>query len=128
MCFKNLKQLLILSHHSKTSLRLPHLYQKPDFYRLRSSANFTALAALAGSQLRTTNQGRNQPATNQQSHEMTVPNELIGCIIGKVGYRIMSNGNLGVNINSLLNLYQYFRPLLRYRATIVCDKSLSQTL
>lgn len=43
-----------------------------------------ALAALAGSQLRTSNQSRNQPATNQQSHEMTVPNELIGCIIGKV--------------------------------------------
>ncbi|KOB78980.1 Poly(RC)-binding protein 3 [Operophtera brumata] len=44
-----------------------------------------ALAALAGSQLRSTNQTRNQPtATNQQSHEMTVPNELIGCIIGKI--------------------------------------------
>ncbi|XP_021202242.1 poly(rC)-binding protein 3 isoform X3 [Bombyx mandarina] len=47
-----------------------------------------ALAALAGSQLRTTNQSRNQPATNQQSHEMTVPNELIGCIIGKGGTKI----------------------------------------
>ncbi|XP_048007535.1 poly(rC)-binding protein 3 isoform X9 [Leguminivora glycinivorella] len=48
----------------------------------------TALAALAGSQLRTSNQSRNQPATNQQSHEMTVPNELIGCIIGKGGTKI----------------------------------------
>ncbi|XP_045494534.1 poly(rC)-binding protein 3 isoform X3 [Colias croceus] len=47
-----------------------------------------ALAALAGSQLRTSNQGRNQPASNQQSHEMTVPNELIGCIIGKGGTKI----------------------------------------
>ncbi|XP_063824207.1 poly(rC)-binding protein 3 isoform X3 [Ostrinia nubilalis] len=47
-----------------------------------------ALAALAGSQLRTSNQSRNQPATNQQSHEMTVPNELIGCIIGKGGTKI----------------------------------------
>ncbi|XP_039749984.1 poly(rC)-binding protein 3 isoform X3 [Pararge aegeria] len=47
-----------------------------------------ALAALAGSQLRTSNQTRNQPAANQQSHEMTVPNELIGCIIGKGGTKI----------------------------------------
>ncbi|XP_049869949.1 poly(rC)-binding protein 3 isoform X3 [Pectinophora gossypiella] len=47
-----------------------------------------ALAALAGSQLRTSSQARNQPASNQQSHEMTVPNELIGCIIGKGGTKI----------------------------------------
>ncbi|XP_026755752.1 poly(rC)-binding protein 3 isoform X4 [Galleria mellonella] len=47
-----------------------------------------ALAALAGSQLRSSNQARNQPASNQQSHEMTVPNELIGCIIGKGGTKI----------------------------------------
>ncbi|CAH0763851.1 unnamed protein product [Diatraea saccharalis] len=47
-----------------------------------------ALAALAGSQLRTSNQSRNQPTSNQQSHEMTVPNELIGCIIGKGGTKI----------------------------------------
>ncbi|XP_050343400.1 poly(rC)-binding protein 3 isoform X3 [Nymphalis io] len=50
--------------------------------------NPAALAALAGSQLRTSNQTRNTPATNQQSHEMTVPNELIGCIIGKGGTKI----------------------------------------
>ncbi|XP_075971651.1 poly(rC)-binding protein mub isoform X2 [Anticarsia gemmatalis] len=50
--------------------------------------NPAALAALAGSQLRTSNQSRNQPTTNQQSHEMTVPNELIGCIIGKGGTKI----------------------------------------
>ncbi|XP_037296723.1 poly(rC)-binding protein 3 isoform X4 [Manduca sexta] len=50
--------------------------------------NPAALAALAGSQLRTSNQSRNQPQTNQQSHEMTVPNELIGCIIGKGGTKI----------------------------------------
>ena len=44
----------------------------------------TALAALAGSQLRTPpNAG---PCT--QSHEITVPNELIGCIIGKGGTKI----------------------------------------
>lgn len=43
-----------------------------------------ALAALAGSQLRS-------PAgtgPGQQTHEMTVPNELIGCIIGKGGTKI----------------------------------------
>ncbi|XP_026755753.1 poly(rC)-binding protein 3 isoform X5 [Galleria mellonella] len=50
--------------------------------------NPAALAALAGSQLRSSNQARNQPASNQQSHEMTVPNELIGCIIGKGGTKI----------------------------------------
>ena len=42
---------------------------------------FSALAALAGHQ-----QGR--PQTTQQTHEMTVPNELIGCIIGKGGSKI----------------------------------------
>ena len=42
---------------------------------------FPALAALAGPQ--------NRPqATAQQTHEMTVPNELIGCIIGKGGSKI----------------------------------------
>ena len=42
---------------------------------------FSALAALAGPQ--------NRPqATAQQTHEMTVPNELIGCIIGKGGSKI----------------------------------------
>ncbi|XP_052565514.1 poly(rC)-binding protein 2 isoform X6 [Culex pipiens pallens] len=53
-----------------------------------------ALAALAGSQLRTNN-NRNaavaQAAAAQvqsQSHEMTVPNDLIGCIIGKGGTKI----------------------------------------
>ncbi|XP_031618257.1 poly(rC)-binding protein 3 isoform X2 [Contarinia nasturtii] len=50
--------------------------------------NPTALAALAGSQLRTSNQNRNQQQTNRQQHEMTVPNDLIGCIIGKGGTKI----------------------------------------
>lgn len=44
------------------------------------------MAALAGSQLRTT-QNRTQ-TTNTQNHEMTVPNDLIGCIIGKGGTKI----------------------------------------
>ena len=43
---------------------------------------FLALATLAGQQ----QQGRPQPT--QQTHEMTVPNELIGCIIGKGGSKI----------------------------------------
>ena len=43
---------------------------------------FSALAALAGHH----QQGR--PQTTQQTHEMTVPNELIGCIIGKGGSKI----------------------------------------
>ncbi|XP_017483463.1 PREDICTED: poly(rC)-binding protein 3-like isoform X5 [Rhagoletis zephyria] len=43
-----------------------------------------ALAALAGSQLRTANASR----TQQQQHEMTVSNDLIGCIIGKGGTKI----------------------------------------
>ncbi|XP_042211618.1 poly(rC)-binding protein 3-like isoform X3 [Homarus americanus] len=43
-----------------------------------------ALAALAGSQLRTP--AGSGPGT--QTHEMTVPNELIGCIIGKGGTKI----------------------------------------
>ncbi|XP_038116039.1 poly(rC)-binding protein 2 isoform X2 [Culex quinquefasciatus] len=59
-----------------------------------SVASPIALAALAGSQLRTNN-NRNaavaQAAAAQvqsQSHEMTVPNDLIGCIIGKGGTKI----------------------------------------
>ena len=42
--------------------------------------NPTALALLTG-------QGRS-PAAQQQTHEMTVPNELIGCIIGKGGSKV----------------------------------------
>ncbi|XP_048516857.1 poly(rC)-binding protein 3 isoform X3 [Dendroctonus ponderosae] len=50
--------------------------------------NPAALAALAGSQLRTSNSSRNQQNSNQHTAEMTVPNELIGCIIGKGGTKI----------------------------------------
>ncbi|XP_058831860.1 poly(rC)-binding protein 3 isoform X8 [Topomyia yanbarensis] len=49
--------------------------------------NPTALAALAGSQLRTNN-NRSVTQVQSQSHEMTVPNDLIGCIIGKGGTKI----------------------------------------
>lgn len=47
--------------------------------------SLTALAALAGSQLRT---AASRTQTNTQQHEMTVPNDLIGCIIGKGGTKI----------------------------------------
>ncbi|XP_012148532.1 poly(rC)-binding protein mub isoform X4 [Megachile rotundata] len=55
---------------------------------LNPAGDNKALAALAGSQLRTSNTNRQQPAANNQTHEMTVPNELIGCIIGKGGTKI----------------------------------------
>ena len=42
----------------------------------------SALAALAGQHQ------QSRPQTTQQTHEMTVPNELIGCIIGKGGSKI----------------------------------------
>lgn len=53
-----------------------------------SGLNPTALAALAGSQLRTNNNNRCVTQVQSQSHEMTVPNDLIGCIIGKGGTKI----------------------------------------
>ncbi|XP_058457872.1 poly(rC)-binding protein 3 isoform X6 [Malaya genurostris] len=52
-----------------------------------SVASPIALAALAGSQLRTNN-NRSVTQVQSQSHEMTVPNDLIGCIIGKGGTKI----------------------------------------
>jgi len=56
-----------------------------------SSMNASALAALAGSQLRSGANGAGvgaQQTAQQQTQEMTVPNELIGCIIGKGGTKI----------------------------------------
>ncbi|XP_049541943.1 poly(rC)-binding protein 3 isoform X3 [Anopheles darlingi] len=50
--------------------------------------NPTALAALAGSQLRTNTNRNVATQVQSQSHEMTVPNDLIGCIIGKGGTKI----------------------------------------
>ena len=46
------------------------------------------MAALAGSQLRSENGGGAPSGAPQQSQEMAVPNELIGCIIGKGGTKI----------------------------------------
>lgn len=53
------------------------------------TAPLAALAALAGSQLRTgTNRQQQTQQNNQLQQEMTVPNELIGCVIGKGGTKI----------------------------------------
>ena len=41
---------------------------------------FVALAALAG--------GGGRGTSTHQTHEMTVPNEIIGCVIGKGGSKI----------------------------------------
>ncbi len=32
--------------------------------------------------------GQSRPPSAHQTHEMTVPNELIGCIIGKAGSKV----------------------------------------
>ena len=47
---------------------------------LNLTISVSALALLTG-------QARSQ-AAQQQTHEMTVPNELIGCIIGKGGSKV----------------------------------------
>ena len=60
----------------------------------------SALAALAGHH----QQGR--PQTTQQTHEMTVPNELIGCIIGKGGSKIAEIRYLLFSIYK--NILQYW--------------------
>lgn len=90
-----------LFNHYKRNLPLFYFFkylflqQAISLHTLRPCRNFSnicamivALAALAGSQLRTSNTNRQQPAANNQTHEMTVPNELIGCIIGKGGTKI----------------------------------------
>lgn len=59
---------------------------------LNAACPLVALAALAGSQLRSNGSGgvniNNRSGGGQQTHEMTVPNDLIGCIIGKGGTKI----------------------------------------
>ena len=52
---------------------------------------FSALAALAGAGAGVGQAGaRNQNivTSSHQTHEMTVPNEIIGCVIGKGGSKI----------------------------------------
>ncbi|XP_046392334.1 poly(rC)-binding protein 3 isoform X3 [Ischnura elegans] len=53
-----------------------------------NSGALNPAAAIAGSQLRANNQNRTAAGSQTQTHEMTVPNELIGCIIGKGGTKI----------------------------------------
>lgn len=64
------------------------------------------MAALAGSQLRSNGSGANvnnrSGGGGQQTHEMTVPNDLIGCIIGKGGTKIAEiryNFRAELNVN-----------------------------
>ena len=57
--------------------------------------HFSALAVLSG-------QARS-PA-QQQTHEMTVPNELIGCIIGKGGSKVAEIRSV-LSLNSLGNVW-----------------------
>ena len=59
-------------------------YHTFEFYPLAICISVFLISALAA--LGT--QGHNRPQANQQTHEMTVPNELIGCIIGKGGSKI----------------------------------------
>ena len=71
----------------------------------------SALAALAGG-------GRG--ASSHQTHEMTVPNEIIGCVIGKGGSKIAEirwdflTGKLACHLISscqpLLDFLRYFNP------------------
>lgn len=58
------------------------------FHNVHKDLVLPALAALAGSQLRTSSRNQQQQNQNHQTHNMTVPNELIGCIIGKGGTKI----------------------------------------
>jgi len=61
----------------------------PNAGQVNPAAPLAALAALAGSQLRTgTNRQQQTQQNNQVQQEMTVPNELIGCVIGKGGTKI----------------------------------------
>lgn len=79
-----------------------------------------ALAALAGSQLRSNGSGaniNNRSGSGQQTHEMTVPNDLIGCIIGKGGTKIAEIRYAF----SLIGLY-----LLLMVDCIISDKSVEQ--
>lgn len=72
---------------TKKAYQILNRITHPNQQTSRQPSFSLALAALAGSQLRTSN-SRNQQNSNQQTHEMTVPNELIGCIIGKGGTKI----------------------------------------
>ena len=56
------------------------------------ASTLAAIASLAGSQLRDHRGGRDREesraSSNTQTHEMSIPNDMIGCIIGKGGSKI----------------------------------------
>lgn len=56
------------------------------------ATTLAAIASLAGSQLRDRRYGNDREdsrgGSNTQSHEMSIPNDMIGCIIGKGGSKI----------------------------------------
>ena len=56
------------------------------------ASTLAAIATLAGSQLRDRRHGNDREesrgSSNTQTHEMTIPNDMIGCIIGKGGSKI----------------------------------------
>lgn len=85
---RNLPLLYFFKYFFYTRQFLFILYDHVESFLIFVQYLIVALAALAGSQLRTSNTNRQQPAANNQTHEMTVPNELIGCIIGKGGTKI----------------------------------------
>lgn len=62
-----------------------------NLFGLSSGAStLAAIASLAGSQLRDTrrDEGSSRGSPNTQTHEMSIPNDMIGCIIGKGGSKI----------------------------------------
>lgn len=58
------------------------------------ASTLAAIASLAGSQLRDNrrggdrDEGSSRGSSNTQTHEMSIPNDMIGCIIGKGGSKI----------------------------------------
>ena len=56
--------------------------------------SISALAALAG--------GGGRGGSTHQTHEMTVPNEIIGCVIGKGGSKIAEIRWVILSIHSIL--------------------------
>ena len=60
--------------------------------------------------------GQNRSANSQQTHEMTVPNELIGCIIGKGGSKVAE-----IRSGSTLCLLDFTKTLLM--DSFFCDNN-----
>lgn len=58
------------------------------------------LAALAGSQLRGGGGVNSKNSQQHITHEMAIPNDIIGCIIGKGGTKIAEIRFVSFNLNS----------------------------